>query len=44
MSEKEKDDEKDPGFRAYDQKKGGAISAAEQAKAALDDLDLDDEL
>lgn len=44
MSEEEKNDETKPGFRAVDQKKGGAISAADQAKAALDDLDLDDDL
>ncbi len=36
--------EKKAGFRAVSQKKGGAISAADQAKKTLDNLDLDDEL
>ncbi|OLS15827.1 MAG: hypothetical protein RBG13Loki_0562 [Promethearchaeota archaeon CR_4] len=36
--------EKKPGFRAVSQKKGGAMSAADQAKKTLDKLDLDDEV
>ncbi len=36
--------EKKAGFRAVSQKKGGAISAADQAKKTLDNLDLDDNI
>jgi len=36
--------EKKPGFRAVSQKKGGAMSAADQAKKTLDNLDLDDKV
>ncbi len=36
--------EKKAGFRAVSQKKGGAMSAADQAKKTLDNLDLDDNL
>jgi hypothetical protein len=36
--------EKKPGFRAVSQKKGGAMSAADQAKKTLGNLDLDDEV
>ncbi|HMF30238.1 MAG TPA: hypothetical protein VKK79_02395 [Candidatus Lokiarchaeia archaeon] len=42
--EEEKPEEHKAGFRAVSQKKGGAKSAADQAKKVLDDLDLDDDL
>ncbi len=49
MSDEKKPKEKKPeekkaAFRSVSQKKGGAISAADQAKKTLDNLDLDDDI